>query len=133
MDSLQHGCDFFDLPFGYNCKDVPVKMHYAPLPGRFGMELPQTLYEPKTLIRDEQLYSLETSFLEVSQKSAPASFILFGSFGYSQNLPIALLIDSECNQDRYVLYLSAPAPLQTNPIQIYIGMLSLDRPHPPRL
>jgi hypothetical protein len=83
-------------------------MNYTPLPRCFGIELSQAFYETKTFIRYEQLYSLETSFLAVSQKSAPTGLVLFGSFSYPQNLPIAFLIDSECNQDRCVLYLPAP-------------------------
>src|SRR3990172_8824708 len=114
MDRLEHGRHFFHFSFGNDSEDIPIKMHYTPLPRSLRIEVSKTLYEPKAFIRYEQFYSLETSFLEISQKSAPTRLVLFGSFGYSQDLPIAFFIDSECNQNRYVLYLSTPAPLQAN-------------------
>jgi hypothetical protein len=58
---------------------IPIKMHHAALPARFGQVLGGALRQAAAGIRNDQLHALETALDQVTQKRRPAGLVLLGA------------------------------------------------------
>ena len=55
-------------------------------------------------------------------RGGAAGFILLVALYHAHNAPVTVLVHANGGQDRDVLHLTAPAPLQHAAIQVHIGM-----------
>ena len=133
VDRLEHGRDVANLARGNVAEDVAVPMHDTPLPGGIGEELGGTFRKPHARVRDDQPDAVQAAFLEMFEEAAPTRFVLFGAFADAENLPIALAIDPDRHQQRYVAHLARPGALEHDAVEINVGMFALDRPVAPGL
>src|SRR6185295_2444453 len=120
VDRLEHGRDLANLARGNMAEDVAVPMYDTPLPGGIREELGGTFRKPHASVR-----------LIISD--APTRFVLFGAFADAENLPIALAIDPDRHQQRYVAHFARPGALEHDAVEINVGMFALDRPVAPGL
>lgn len=76
---------------------------------------------------------INLAVFQVTQKTRLARLVLFAAFHNAQNPAITVLTYADRHQNRGILYFTTRAALQDHPIQIDIGMITLDRPVTPRL
>lgn len=106
-------------------------MNHAPLPACLGEELGCTLDQADAGVGHDQLDAAQATFLEVSQEGAPAGLVLLGAFNDPENLPKAVGIGRDRQQQRDVAHLAGPAALVHDAVEIEIGLIALDRLLPP--
>ena len=63
----------------------------------------------------------------------PRGLVLLGTLHDAQHLAVAVLVDTDRDQDAHVLYLAAPGALQPDTVQENVGMLARERPVAPLL
>jgi hypothetical protein len=97
------------------------------------VQLVRGLYEAAARIADDQPRGLKTPILEVLQEAAPAAGVFLLALGNPQDLPVAVGLNANRDQDRDVANLASPTALQDDAIEINVRELAFDRPVPPGL
>ena len=80
------------------------------------------LQHTKIFITDDQTYTSKSACFQPYEERTPALTILFHALSSTEDFTAAILADADCNQNRNILDLAAPAALQVDTIYINIGI-----------
>ena len=108
------------------------EVHDAPLPPGGQKLLGSGIDKPKARVGDVQSRARKTTFLEVLEEVEPARIVLLSSFYDAEDVAIPFGVDADRHQQRDVPHLARPGPLQDDAVQVYVGVVTLNWPVPPR-
>ena len=108
-------------------------MDNAALPFDLREKIADDLIQPQTFIRNDQPYSFESAFFQVTQEVTPGFLVLPPAFGNAKDFAVSLVIHSDRYQNRNILNFATPTPLQINSINKNIRVFSGDRLFTPLL
>lgn len=101
-------------------------MNCTTLPSGIGIKIREGFNQAHTGIADEKSYPLQTPFFQMAQEIGPSGLVFLDAFDDSQNLAVAMLIDSDRHKDGHVGHLTGPAALEYDPVEIHIPKALLD-------
>ena len=118
MNSFEHMGHLAHLARWHMTEYVAVEMHHAALPARIGQIVGNALNQPTAGIRDDQLNASQAPIDKVTKERGPTGPVFLGSLTNAQNLPIAVFIDSACNQQGYIANLTSPFAIGLEPMAL---------------
>ncbi len=99
-------------------------MYHTALVFGLGKYLSHSLQHSQALVSDNELYTFKTSSVKPLREADPTGFVFFHTLSSAQNLTVAILIDSNRNQNSYIFVFSAPILFEVDAIHIHIRVLA---------
>ena len=125
MDRFEHLRNKFYLGLGNYAKHVTIEMHDAALVPGVWKYLSNRFEHAKAFVTNNEFDTFKSASPEPLKEVFPAIFILFHSFGSTQNLAVSVLVDGNGHQNGNVFVLTSPIPAQIDPVHVDIRIVPL--------
>ena len=79
-------------------KSIPIPVYNTALPFGFWEEIADDLIQSQTFIRNDQPYSIEPTFFQVTQEVAPGFLVFTAAFSNANDFTVSLVVHADRNQ-----------------------------------